>query len=61
MQTGLRREAGQVGLAHRRPNVFPQRGQAHAKGFSLVWVLSCRWTCSTRLISRCNVSQYAEE
>ena len=38
------------GTAHRLPNVFPQRGQAQAKGFSFVCVLSCRWTCSTRLI-----------
>ncbi len=40
----------QTEVAHRLPNVFPHRGQPQAKGFSLVWVLSCLWTCSTRLI-----------
>lgn len=41
---------------YRRPNVFPQRAHAQENGFSLVCVLSCLWTCSTRLKMKDNVS-----
>lgn len=37
-------------VTHRLPKHFPQLSQLQAKGFSLVCVLSCLWTCSTRLI-----------
>lgn len=36
-------------VAHLLPKLFPQPSQLHEKGFSLVCVLSCLWTCSTRL------------
>lgn len=36
-------------MAYRLPKLFPQPSQVQEKGFSLVWVLSCLWTCSTRL------------
>lgn len=36
-------------VAHLLPKLFPQPSQLHEKGFSFVCVLSCLWTCSTRL------------
>lgn len=45
-------------FTYRLPNVFPQRAQLQANGFSLVWVRSCLWTCSTRLIMMKSVSQH---
>lgn len=40
----------EVTVTYRRPKVLPHRSQAQENGFSFVCVLSCLWTCSTRLI-----------
>lgn len=47
-------------MAYRLPKLFPQPSQLQENGFSLVCVLSCLCTCSTRLIGKYLVSQYRD-
>lgn len=48
-------------MAHLLPKLFPQAVQLQENGFSLVCVLSCLCTCSTRLSGKIYVSSGKED